>query len=156
MYDLGQYRSDSYETTAIRFLTTRRIQWANIHWFLIIQSRDNRNCIIGRNYKSINSTLNKEVRISEIRSQISRDGLIRNQWMLAHWIHLVVRNRMEVVSYESVRYWPRSYIFCFFNFFYIWKIMWYDVISTISTFHFDFDLQSRNISTFGFSFRLHV
>jgi hypothetical protein len=65
MYDLGQYRTDSYETTTIRFLATWRIQWANIHWFWIIQSRDNRNCIIGRNYESINSTLNKGVRISK-------------------------------------------------------------------------------------------
>ena len=65
MYDLGQYRSNSYETTTIRFPETSRIQWANIHWFRIIQSRDTRNCIIGWNYKSINSTLNKGVQISK-------------------------------------------------------------------------------------------
>ena len=48
--------------------------------------------------------------------RVSRNWIIQNQWMLAHWIRQVARNRMVVISYKSERYWLRSYIFCFLFF----------------------------------------
>ena len=138
MYDLGQYRSVSHETTTFDF------PWLDGSNKLLFTEFGSSNLeIITITFWKLDPLFKVEfikLRFRPIiQSRLSREWRIRNRWYIAYWIRLVTRNRMVVVSWETERYWPRSYIL-FFKILYIWKIMWYDVISTFATLTFN----SRN------------